>query len=1480
MADGKVDGTSFNDSISSSYSDGDGDSIDGGDGWNDSVYGYGGSDTIDTGSGDDTVYGGSGDDTIYGGSGGNDWLYGGSGNDSFWGSSGNDVIYGGTGQDTLEGDSGDDTLYSDSGDDDVYGGRGNDRIIVTSGTSAYIEGNSGDDTLDFSGLTDTYISGYGFYSGSDGYITFYNGERLEFRGIENFANYSNKIVAGGSGSENMGNGYTDGEGDAIGSADGNENDKIHAGAGNDTVTAGTGDDAVYGSNDGDWVYGGTGDDSLEGGAGSDNVYGGSGADYLGGGWNNDSLYGGAGSDTMIADHGSDYMAGGSGDDIMRGGYETPDFGGSSDRMGPGDDLYIGQALYSSNNDARLIVRMDGSIVVQIDNDGNGTLEVYNVFGHTVLGAERLHVGTDGNLIAYDKDGNILASTGSSSGSPGELVMQTDGNLVYYDESDSAFWALGTSGNNNSFSVAEGSSNDTMDGGAGADTIYGEGGADSLTGGSGDDVIYGGTANDSISGAAGADSLDSGSGDDTVSGGTGNDTIATYSGNDTIYGNSGDDSLFAGSGNDSIQSGAGNDTALGGAGTDYVYGNAGDDALYGGAGTDTLYGDSGDDALDGGSGDDQLYGGDGADTLYSGPGNDTYAGGTGMDYIDFGNETSAVSLNLATNTLGGAATGDVIWSGIDGAYGTDYDDTLVGFDGFSLSGDAYTNIFYGRAGNDDLAGLQGPDELYGGSGEDTIRIADNAGNDTIEGGEGGSDTDVLDLTAVTSAVTVTYSGPEAGTVTFGTNTITFSEIERIDLTAQADSVTAGASDDVIYGYAGDDVVVAGAGSDTVFGGAGNDSITSGSGDDSLSGGSGDDTFYITGPGNHSVAGGETSGDNDILDLSAVSGDAYVFFASGDDGAGTVKFSNGDIMIFSEMESVVGGNRPDGTVTGTAGDDVMTGGYIDSQGDAVEDWDYALADSIVAGQGADTVEGGQAGDTIYGGSGADVLSGNSGDDSVFGEAGADVIDGGTGSDTLFGGSGDDTFIMDDGYGTDTIYGGEAGSDNDVLDLTRFDTTGATITYTSAESGTVTHGSDTITFYGIEEVAATDQADTLSGSSAGDSMAGGAGNDQIDGNSGDDSLYGGSGDDLLIIDENDSVIDGGTGRDTVSAADAGSGISFDMGASNVEEVWGSDFGDTIDGSSAASGSSIQGGGGADVLSAGGGQEVYGGSGDDSISSAGGDDTLYGGSGSDYITLTGPGNYQLFGGEDAGDTDNDTLDLSALGDSNQVSSITYGGGDNESGTIVFTSGDTATFSGFENVICFARGTHILTANGYRPVERLRAGDMVRTKDRGMRPLRWIGSRTVSAMGSSAPVVIGEGVLGNRRELVVSPQHRMLVAGWQADVLFGEPEVFVPAKFLIDYDNTYRRYGGEVEYFHLCFDRHEVIFAEGAACESFLPGAVGADAIPDHHLAELYQVFPQLRDDIHWMKPARLTLRAHEARSLRRVFAQPSAEALAPRLV
>lgn len=1290
MADGKVDGTSINDSISSSYSDGDGDSIDGGDGWNDSVYGYGGSDTIDAGSGDDTVYGGSGDDTIYGGSGGNDWLYGGSGNDSFWGSSGNDVIYGGTGQDTLEGDSGDDTLYSDSGDDDVYGGRGNDRIIVTSGTSAYIEGNSGDDTLDFSGLTDTYISGYGFYSGSDGYITFYNGERLEFRGIENFTNYSDKIVVGGSGSETMGNGYTDGEGDAIGSGDGNENDKIHAGAGNDTVTAGTGDDAVYGSSDADWVYGGTGDDSLEGGAGSDHVYGGSGADYLGGGWNNDSLYGGAGSDTMIADRGSDYMAGGSGDDVMRGGYETPDFGGSSDRMGPGEDLYIGQALYSSNNDARLIVRMDGSIVVQIDNDGNGTLEGYNVFGHTVLGAERLHVGTDGNLIAYDKDGNILASTGSSSGSPGELVMQTDGNLVYYDESSSAFWALGTSGNNNSFSVAEGSSNDTMDGGAGADTIYGEGGTDSLAGGSGDDVIYGGTANDSIFGGAGADSLDSGSGDDSVSGGTGNDTIATYTGNDTVYGNSGDDSLFAGSGNDSIQSGAGNDTALGGAGTDYVYGNAGADVLYGGAGADTLYGDSGDDALDAGSGDDQLYGGDGSDTLYSGPGNDTYAGGTGMDYFDFGNETSAVLLNLSTNTLGGAATGDVIGSGMDGAYGTDYDDTLVGFDGFSLSGDAYTNIFYGRAGNDDLAGLQGPDDLYGGSGEDTIRIADNAGNDTIEGGEGGSDTDVLDLTAVTSAVTVTYSGPEAGTVTFGTNTITFSEIERIDLTAQGDSVTAGASDDIIYGYAGDDVVVAGAGSDTVFGGAGNDSITSGSGDDSLSGGSGDDTFYMTGPGNHSVAGGETSGDNDILDLSAVSGDAYVFFASGDDGAGTVKFSNGDIMSFSEMESVVGGNRPDGTVTGTAGDDVMTGGYIDSQGDAVEDWDYALADSIVAGQGADTVDGGQANDTIYGGSGADVLSGNSGDDSVYGEAGADVIDGGTGSDTLFGGSGDD----------------------------------------------------------------------------------------------------------------------------------------------------------------------------------------------SISSAGGDDTLYGGSGSDYITLTGPGNYQLFGGEDAGDTDNDTLDLSALGDNNQVSSITYGGSDNESGTIVFTNGDTATFSGFENVICFARGTRILTANGYRPVERLRAGDMVRTKDRGMRPLRWIGSRTVSAMGSSAPVVIGEGVLGNRRELVVSPQHRMLIAGWQADVLFGEPEVFVPAKFLIDYDNTYRRYGGEVEYFHLCFDRHEVIFAEGAACESFLPGAVGADAIPDHHLAELYQVFPQMRDDIHWMKPARLTLRAHEARSLRRVFARPSAEAMAPRLV
>ncbi len=130
--------------------------------------------------------------------------------------------------------------------------------------------------------------------------------------------------------------------------------------------------------------------------------------------------------------------------------------------------------------------------------------------------------------------------------------------------------------------------------------------------------------------------------------------------------------------------------------------------------------------------------------------------------------------------------------------------------------------------------------------------------------------------------------------------------------------------------------------------------------------------------------------------------------------------------------------------------------------------------------------------------------------------------------------------------------------------------------------------------------------------------------------------------------------------------------------------------------------------------------------------------------------------------------------------------------------------------VPCFTRGTLIKTDQGERPIEELAAGDMVLTMDHGYQPIRWIGSTKRAATGDLAPILIRKGALGNDRDLRVSPQHRMLLQGWQAELLFGELEVLATAKSLLNDHSILRDEGGEVEYFHMLFDTHEIIWAEG----------------------------------------------------------------------
>lgn len=189
-----------------------------------------------------------------------------------------------------------------------------------------------------------------------------------------------------------------------------------------------------------------------------------------------------------------------------------------------------------------------------------------------------------------------------------------------------------------------------------------------------------------------------------------------------------------------------------------------------------------------------------------------------------------------------------------------------------------------------------------------------------------------------------------------------------------------------------------------------------------------------------------------------------------------------------------------------------------------------------------------------------------------------------------------------------------------------------------------------------------------------------------------------------------------------------------------------------------------------------------------------------------------------------------------------------------------------FEVAPCFARGTWIDTDRGERRIEDLKIGDRVRTADHGYQEIRWIGRKSVPATGKLAPIVFRAGALGNDRELIVSPQHRMLMRGEKVHLMFGEPEVFVPAKSLVNGANIFIRSAGWIEYFHILLDSHEIVFANGCPAESLYLGRQAMRAFDDTSQQEIHAIFPDLAE-LHRIggtfRSARKFLTCREGRQL-----------------
>lgn len=185
---------------------------------------------------------------------------------------------------------------------------------------------------------------------------------------------------------------------------------------------------------------------------------------------------------------------------------------------------------------------------------------------------------------------------------------------------------------------------------------------------------------------------------------------------------------------------------------------------------------------------------------------------------------------------------------------------------------------------------------------------------------------------------------------------------------------------------------------------------------------------------------------------------------------------------------------------------------------------------------------------------------------------------------------------------------------------------------------------------------------------------------------------------------------------------------------------------------------------------------------------------------------------------------------------------------------------------ICFAKGTLIETPQGPRYIESLSIGDQVTTLDNGPHAIQWIGSKKTPGVGPNAPVHFAAGAIGNIRPLVVSQNHRMLVSGVMAELLFGHDEVLVAAKYLVNGSTICIRPCAQVNYYHFLFKAHEVVFAEGCPAESLYLGEQTLNTMTTEARDEIIAAFPELLRQCRPLPLSRYVLRAYEATALRQV--------------
>ena len=218
------------------------------------------------------------------------------------------------------------------------------------------------------------------------------------------------------------------------------------------------------------------------------------------------------------------------------------------------------------------------------------------------------------------------------------------------------------------------------------------------------------------------------------------------------------------------------------------------------------------------------------------------------------------------------------------------------------------------------------------------------------------------------------------------------------------------------------------------------------------------------------------------------------------------------------------------------------------------------------------------------------------------------------------------------------------------------------------------------------------------------------------------------------------------------------------------------------------------------------------------------------------------------------------------------------ENGSHINEEVGVAIFKKGQLILCFGRGTEILTPKGVKAIETLQADDLVLSRNaqeqgefvptRVVKVLRKkISQQDLVANPKLFPVKIKAGALGQKlpyQDLTVSRQHRMIVSSKITNRMFKRKDVFVAAIRLTELPGIFEDTAvKEVEYYHLILEEHRVVIANGAPSESFYFGNEALKGLAPETYKELLEIFPTLSENsnLHTNRSTSLVSNAKQRR-------------------